>query len=331
MNTEGLTRSALLLMSIGEEEAAAVFRFLAPREVQKIGTAMASLKNVTREQVGQVLQEFVKEAELHTAMSLDSSDYVRSVLTKALGDDKAGVIIDRILQGSDTSGIEGLKWMDSAAVAELIKNEHPQIVATILVHLDRDQASEIAACFTERLRNDVLLRIATLDGIQPAALRELDDVLTGLLSGSDNLKRSPMGGIRTAAEILNFMSSVQEESVLENVKQYDVDLAQKIIDQMFTFENLLDLEDRAIQLILKEVESETLIVSLKGAGPALRQKFLSNMSQRAAELLAEDLDAHAPVRVSEVETEQRRILQIVRTLADSGQIAIGGKAEDAYV
>ena len=331
MSAEGVTKSALLLMSLGEEEAAQVFKFLGPREVQKIGATMASLKNVTREEVETVLQDFVKAAEQHTAMSLDSGDYIRSVLTKALGEDKAGVLIDRILQGSDTSGIEGLKWMDSPAVAELIKNEHPQIIATILVHLDRDQASEILSCFTDRLRNDVLLRIATLDGIQPQALRELDDVLTGLFSGSDNLKRSPMGGIRTAAEILNFMTSVHEESVLENVKQYDADLAQKIVDQMFVFENLLDLEDRAIQLLLKEVESEALIISLKGAQPALRQKFLSNMSQRAAELLAEDLDSRGPVRVSEVETQQRRILQIVRNLAESGQIVIGGKAEDAYV
>ncbi|MEA3120729.1 MAG: flagellar motor switch protein FliG [Paraburkholderia sp.] len=331
MSAEGVNKSALLLMSLGETEAAEVFKFLAPREVQKIGAAMASLKNVTREQVETVLQDFVKEAEQHTALSLDSNEYIRSVLTRALGEDKAGVLIDRILQGSDTSGIEGLKWMDSPAVAELIKNEHPQIIATILVHLDRDQASEIVGCFTDRLRNDVLLRIATIDGIQPAALRELDDVLTGLLSGSDNLKRSPMGGVRTAAEILNFMASAHEETVLENIREYDADLAQKIIDQMFVFDNLLDLESTAIQLILKEVESEALIISLKGAQPALRQKFLSNMSQRAAELLAEDLDARGPVRVSEVETQQRRILQVVRNLAESGQIVIGGKAEDAYV
>jgi flagellar motor switch protein FliG len=331
MSADGVTKSALLLMSLGEDEAAQVFKFLGPREVQKIGAAMAAFKNVTRAQVEGVLQEFVKEAEEHTAMSLDSNEYVRSVLTKALGEDKAGALIDRILQGGDTSGIEGLKWMDSPAVAELIKNEHPQIIATILVHLDRDQASEIVASFTERLRNDVLLRIATLDGIQPAALRELDDVLTGLLSGSDNLKRSPMGGVRTAAEILNFMSSAHEETVLQNIKHYDPELAQKIVDQMFVFENLLDLEDRAIQLLLKEVDSETLIISLKGAQPALRRKFMSNMSQRAADLLAEDLDGRAPVRVSEVETQQRRILQIVRHLAESGQIAIGAKAEDAYV
>jgi flagellar motor switch protein FliG len=331
MNAEGLNKAALLLMSIGESEAAEVFKYLGPREVQKIGATMATLKNVTREQLDNVMTEFVQEAEQHTALSLDSSEYIRTVLTKALGESKAGALIDRILQGSDTSGIEGLKWMDSAAVSELIKNEHPQIIATILVHLDRDQASEIVALMTERLRNDVLLRIATLDGIQPAALRELDDVLTTLLSGSDNLKRAPMGGIRTAAEILNFMSTAHEESVIENVKEFDPELAQKIIDQMFVFENLMDLEDRAIQLLLKEVESETLIISLKGAQPPLRQKFLANMSQRAAELLAEDLDSRGPVRLSEVETQQRKILQIVRNLAESGQIQLGGKAEDAYV
>src|SRR3984957_7123818 len=195
MNAEGLNKAALLLMSIGEEEAAEVFKYLGPREVQKIGATMAQLKNVTREQLDNVMTEFVTEAEQHTALSLDSNEYIRSVLTKALGETKAGALIDRILQGSDTSGIEGLKGMDSAAVAELIKNEHPQIIATILVHLDRDQASEIIALLTERLRNDVLLRIATLDGIQPAALRELDDVLTGLLSGRDNIKRSRTGGV----------------------------------------------------------------------------------------------------------------------------------------
>jgi len=327
-----MTRSAVLMMSLGEDAAAEVFKYLSAREVQQVGAAMASLKQVTRNDVAVVLEEFRLEADQFMAVTLGSDDYIRSVLTKALGSDRAAGLIEDILEAGDGgSGIDALNWLDPNTVAELIGDEHPQIIATILVHLDRDQASEIAACFTDRLRNDVLLRIATLDGIQPAALRELDDVLTHLLSGSDNLKRSPMGGIRTAAEILNFMSSNHEEGVIENVRQYDGELAQKIVDQMFVFENLLDLEDRAIQLLLKEVESEALIISLKGAAPALRQKFLSNMSQRAAELLAEDLDARGPVRVSEVETQQRRILQIVRNLAESGQIVIGGKAEDAYV
>ncbi|MGC7405537.1 flagellar motor switch protein FliG [Pandoraea pneumonica] len=328
---EGLQRSAILLMSLGEDEAAEVFKYLAPREVQKIGAAMASLRQVTRDQIADVLQDFVLEAEQHSALSLDSSEYIRSVLNKALGNDKAAGLIERILQGGDTSGIEGLKWMDSTAVAELIRHEHPQIIATILVHLDRDQASEVLALFTERLRNDVVLRIATLDGIQPAALRELNDVLTKLLSGSENIKRSPMGGIRTAAEILNYLGGVHEESVIEAVRNYDSDLAAKIVEEMFVFENLLDVEDRSIQVLLKEIESESLIIALKGAPVELREKFFKNMSARAAELLREDLESRGPVRVSEVESEQKKVLQVVRRLADQGAIMIGGRGDDAYV
>ncbi|AHB08066.1 MULTISPECIES: flagellar motor switch protein FliG [Pandoraea] len=328
---EGLQRSAILLMSLGEDEAAEVFKYLAPREVQKLGAAMASLRQVTRDQIADVLQDFVLEAEQHSALSLDSSEYIRSVLNKALGNDKAAGLIERILQGGDTSGIEGLKWMDSTAVAELIRHEHPQIIATILVHLDRDQASEVLALFTERLRNDVVLRIATLDGIQPAALRELNDVLTKLLSGSENIKRSPMGGVRTAAEILNYLGGVHEESVIEAVRNYDSDLAAKIVEEMFVFENLLDVEDRSIQVLLKEIESESLIIALKGAPAELREKFFKNMSARAAELLREDLESRGPVRVSEVEAEQKKVLQVVRRLADQGAIMIGGRGDDAYV
>ncbi|WP_353192890.1 flagellar motor switch protein FliG [Pandoraea pnomenusa] len=328
---EGLQRSAILLMSLGEDEAAEVFKYLAPREVQKLGAAMASLRQVTRDQIADVLQDFVLEAEQHSALSLDSSEYIRSVLNKALGNDKAAGLIERILQGGDTSGIEGLKWMDSNAVAELIRHEHPQIIATILVHLDRDQASEVLALFTERLRNDVVLRIATLDGIQPAALRELNDVLTKLLSGSENIKRSPMGGVRTAAEILNYLGGVHEESVIEAVRNYDSDLAAKIVEEMFVFENLLDVEDRSIQVLLKEIESESLIIALKGAPTELREKFFKNMSARAAELLREDLESRGPVRVSEVEAEQKKVLQVVRRLADQGAIMIGGRGDDAYV
>ncbi|BET12366.1 MULTISPECIES: flagellar motor switch protein FliG [Pandoraea] len=328
---EGLQRSAILLMSLGEDEAAEVFKYLAPREVQKLGAAMAQLRQVTRDQIADVLQDFVLEAEQHSALSLDSSEYIRSVLNKALGNDKAAGLIERILQGGDTSGIEGLKWMDSTAVAELIRHEHPQIIATILVHLDRDQASEVLALFTERLRNDVVLRIATLDGIQPAALRELNDVLTKLLSGSENIKRSPMGGVRTAAEILNYLGGVHEESVIEAVRNYDSDLAAKIVEEMFVFENLLDVEDRSIQVLLKEIESESLIIALKGAPSELREKFFKNMSARAAELLREDLESRGPVRVSEVEAEQKKVLQVVRRLADQGAIMIGGRGDDAYV
>jgi flagellar motor switch protein FliG len=331
MSEEGIVRSAVLLMAMGEDPAAQVLQHLAPREVQKLGQAMAGLKNVSREQIEKALDEFRTEAGERTTIGAGSDEYVRNVLTKALGGDKAGPVIDRILQGGDTSGIDGLKWMDSAAVAELIKNEHPQILATILVHLDRDQAAEVLACFPERMRGDVVLRIATLDGIQPSALRDLNDVLTKLLSGGDNLQKTAVGGVRAAAEILNYLSGSVETSVVEAVRTYDAELAQKILDQMFVFDNLLQLDDKAIQLLLREVQSESLIVALKGSSEPLREKVFKNMSQRAGETLKEDLEAKGPVRLSEVETQQKEILKVLRRLADEGQIALGGKGEEAYV
>ena len=331
MNDDGLQKSAILLLSLGEDDAAEVFKHLGPREVQKIGTAMASLKSLTRDEITDVLGEFCTQASEKSTLGMSSTDYIRGVLTKALGDDRAASLIDRILQGSDTSGIEGLKWMDSAAVAELIKNEHPQIVATILVHLDRDQASEIMMHFTERLRNDALLRIATLDGIQPTALRELNDVLTKLLSGTGNIKKAPMGGIKAAAELLNFMPATLENSVIEGVKTFDADLAQKILDQMFTWDNLKDIDDRGIQVLLREVQSEALILALKGSSQDFREKIFRNMSSRAAETLKEDLEAKGMVKVSEVESQQKEILKIVRDLAEKGEIALAGKADEAYV
>ena len=327
----GIEKSAILLLSLGEESASEVFKHLGPRDVQKLGKAMSNLQNVSRESVEGVLSAFRLRAEEKSPLGLNSREYLKTVLTKALGNDKAASLIERIMQGGDTSGIEGLKWMDSPAVAELIKNEHPQIIATILVHLDRDQASEILALLAERLRNDVLLRIATLDGIQPSALRELNDVLNKLLSGSNNIRQRPMGGIRAAAEILNFMSTNVESGVIDSVKEYDADLAQKILDEMFVFENLIDVDDRGIQLLLREIQSESLIIALKGASEPLREKMFGNMSQRAAEMLRDDLEAKGPVRVSEVEAEQKEILKIVRRLADEGQVSIGGKGEDAYV
>ena len=330
MSEDGVVKSAILLMALGEEEAAEVFKHLSPKEVQKLGHAMAALDSVNRVQVERVMHDFMFQAGEKAGLA-DSDEYIRSVLTKALGSDKAANLIERILHGGDTSGIEGLKWMDAASVAELIKNEHPQIIATILVHLERDQASEILSLFTERLRNDVVLRIATLDGIQPSALRELNDVLTKLLSGASNLKKSVMGGVRAAAEILNYVGTANETSIIASVRDYDPELAQKIQDEMFVFENILDIDDRSIQLLLREVQSESLIIALKGTSEELREKIFKNMSQRAAEMLRDDLEAKGPVRVSEVEAEQKEILKIVRKLADEGQIVIGGAGEESFV
>jgi flagellar motor switch protein FliG len=327
---DGITKSAMLLLTLGEDEAAEVLKHLGPREVQKLGAAMAALKSVPRDLVEAVVNEFHEETQRGAPVTADE-EYIRGMLTKALGDDRAANLISRILQGGDTAGIESLKWMDAPTVAELIKNEHPQIIATILVHLEFDQSGDILKYFTERLRNDVLLRIATLDGVQPTALQELNEALTRILSGSSNVKKTAMGGVRTAAEILNFVGTAHETSIIDNVREYDPDLAQKIIDEMFVFENLIDIDDRGIQLLLREVQSESLILALKGANEAMREKIFKNMSQRAAEMLREDLESKGPVRLSEVEREQKEILKIARRLADEGQIQLGGKGEDEFV
>ncbi len=331
MNDEGIYKGAILLLSLGEDEAVEVLKHLTHLEVQKLGAAMARLKKLSRDEVDAVLTDFCsRAAKDNLFLNLDSESYARSVLQKALGEDKSTDNISRILEGQDTSGIEGLKWIDSQSVAELIKGEHPQIIATILVHLDRNQASEILGELTEQLRNDVLLRIATLEGIQPSALRELNKVLTDLLSGSENIKNS-VGGIRTAAEIINFMGSAAETSVLDNLREFDTELAQKVMDQMFVFENLMDIDDRGIQILLREVQSDSLVIALKGAAWELREKVFKNMSSRASEMLREDLEAMGPVRVSEVEAQQKQILQTVRRLADEGQIVFGAKSEESYV
>ena len=246
--TTGLQKASILMLALGESEAAEVMKFLGPREVLKLGAAMATMKGIAHDQVVEVLDDFRAQTELNSTVGLDSDEYIRQVLTKALGDDKASVLLSRILGGKDASGIESLKWMDSQSVSELIRNEHPQIIATILVHLERDQACEILGHFTDRLRNDVVLRIATLDGVQPAALRELNDVLTKLLSGNENIKKSSLGGVRAAAEILNFMSGEQEGSVMDNIKNYDNDMAQKIMDEMFVFDNVIDIDCPAFRL-----------------------------------------------------------------------------------
>lgn len=325
---EGIEKSAMLLLSLGPDAAAEVLKQLGPREVQKLGHAMAAIKSVPRETVEQLLEEVEAHAAKGAGLSADE-EMIRSMLTKALGDDKAANLIGRILQGGDTAGIESLKWMDAATVADLIKNEHPQIIATILVHLEYDHAGEILKLFTERLRNDVLLRIATLDGVQPVALRELNEAMTRLMAGaSTNVKKAAMGGVRHAAEILNFVGQAAETSIVDNVREYDPDLAQKILDEMFVFENLMDVDDRGIQLLLREIQSDSLILALKGASPELREKIFKNMSQRAAEMLKEDLESKGPVRLSEVEAEQKEIIKIARRLADEGQIQLGGKGAD---
>lgn len=323
----GVDRAAILLMSLGEDQAAEVLKHMGAREVQKVGNSMASMKAVSREQVSNVLDGFITTVEEKTSLGVGSDDYIRRVLQGALGD-KASNMVDRILLGRDSKGLESLKWMDARSVAEMIRQEHPQIIAIVLSYLDSDQAAETLQFFPERTRADVIIRIATLDGIPPSALSELDDVIQRQSIGTENVKSSSVGGVRTAAEILNLVDGNTEQAVLEAVKDVDEALGQSIQDQMFTFDNIVDIPDPGIQLILRDVQSDSLIIALKGADPAVKEKLLKNMSKRAAEMLQEDLEAKGPVKLSDVEAAQKEILVTIRTLVDSGQIDIGGKGEE---
>ncbi|MCU2522754.1 flagellar motor switch protein FliG [Enterobacter hormaechei subsp. steigerwaltii] len=323
-------KSAIVMLTLGDVLAAEVFKHLNAHEVKTISSSMVNMAGFTHDQMASVLRDFKNDSSEYAALSLNTNEYLRSVLVKALGEERASTLLEDLLdthQGGN--GIETLNFMDPLAVFDLIREEHPQIIATILVHLKRNQAADVLSKFDDRERNDIMLRIATFGGVQPAALQELTEVLNGLLHGQ-NLKRSKMGGVRPAAEILNLMKSQQEEAAIEAVRDFDSELAQKIIDEMFLFENLVDVEDRSIQRLLQEVESETLIIALKGADEALRAKFFRNMSRRQSDLMTEDLASRGPVRLSQVEAEQKTILNIVRRLAETGEIIIGG-SEDAYV
>jgi len=323
-------KSAIIMLTLGDERAAEVFKHLNTHEVTQISSAMVSMGSFTHDQLATAVSDFKRDSGEYAALSVNANDYLRSVLVKALGEDRANSMLEDLLDSHDSNyGIETLNFMDPQMVFDLIRDEHPQIIATILVHLKRSQAADLLARFDERERNDIMLRIATFGGVQPVALQELTEVLNSLLHGQ-NIKRNKMGGVRPAAEILNLMKSQQEEAAIEAVREFDHELAQKIIDEMFLFENLVEMEDRSIQRILQEIDNESLIVALKGSDEQLRDKFFRNMSKRQADIMKDDLNTRGPVRMSQVETEQKNILMVVRRLAETGEIVIGG-GEDAYV
>lgn len=328
---KGTDRAAVLLLSLGEANAAEVLKHMGPKEVQKVGSAMAAMTNVPRDQVTQVLEQFTETVQNQTALGVDSDEYIRSVMVGALGEDKAKGLMDRILLGSSTKGLEALKWMDARAVAELIRLEHPQIQAIVLSYLDNDHAAEVIRFFPEPTRHDVLLRIATLDGIQPSALQELDGILERQFAGNQNVQSSSVGGVKSAADILNFIDSSIEGEIMEAIKEADAELGQEIEDLMFVFDNLIDVDARGIQALLREVSSETLILALKGAEEAMKEKIFSNMSKRAAEMMRDDLENKGPVRLSEVEGAQKEILAIARRMSDSGELVLGGKGAEQFV
>lgn len=317
----------MFLLAVGQERAATVLTHMGPKEVQQIGAAMVELRNITADMVDDVMEKFIASIRNQTALGIDSDEYIRNMLTKALGADKASTIIDRILLGRNSKGLEQLKWMDPRSIADLIRPEHPQIIAIIMALLDSDQAAETLSYLPERMRSDVIMRIATLQGVQPSALMELDDIMDKQLSGNANVKSSTLGGIETAANILNVLDSAIEASIMDQITEANSELGQKIQDKMFVFEDLARIDDRGIQTLLREVSTDSLLLALRGADDEMKQKIFGNMSRRAAEMLRDDLEAAAPARLSEVEAAQKDILSIARRLADAGEIQLGGGDE----
>jgi len=327
----GGERAAVFLMSLGEEAAAEVLRHMGPKEVQRLGTAMANLSNVSRTEVGEVLDEFVRAVDNETALGVGSEEYIRNVLNSALGEEKAGGLINRILLGRNSKGLEALKRMDPRAVVGVIRKEHPQIVAIVLSYLDPDHAAEVLGLLPPQQQSDILMRVASLDDIQPTALQQLDEILEQQFAGDPTAQASAVGGVKSAAEILNFMDPSQEAAIIERIRETDEGLSQQVEDLMFVFDNLLEVDDRSIQTLLREITSDSLVLALKGADEPVREKIFRNMSKRAAEMLRDDLDARGPVRLSEVESAQKEILNVARRMSENGEIMLGGKGGEEFV
>lgn len=328
---KGVDRAAILMLALGEKDAAAVLAHMGPKEVQDLGNAMAGLHNVTTVEMESVMHSFVATLGTQTALGMNSDEYIRNVMTQALGSEKASSVIDRILLGRNSKGLEQLKWMDSRSIAEIIRFEHPQIIAIVMSFLDPDQAAEVLSEFQDRVRTDIIMRIATLDGIQPAALQELDQILDTQFSGASNVKSATLGGVKAAADILNLVEGSIESQIMEQVESADQELAQDIQDNMFVFENLIDVDDRGFQTLLREIASDQLLLALRGADEVLKEKIFKNMSQRAAEMLRDDLEAAPPARLSDVEGAQKEILSVARRLSDAGEINLGGSGGEEFV
>jgi flagellar motor switch protein FliG len=327
-NRTGTERAAILLLTLGEQAAADVLKHMGAKDVQRLGGAMATMSNVSRKEVSTILTDFTQGVESQTSLGVGADEYIRTVLVNALGEEKASSIIDRILLGHSSKGLEALKWMDPRAVAELIRQEHPQIIAIVLAYLDPDQAAEVIGAFPDWLRADIVMRIATLDGIQPSALSELDEIMERRFAGNTVAKTSILGGPKVAANILNFLDGTQSGRVMDDMNRADEQLAVKIQDMMFVFDNLMEVDDRGMQELLRGVSSDRLLLALKGAEERLKEKIFTNMSQRAAEMLKEDMAARGPVKLSDVEAAQKEILAIARKMADAGTLNLGGKGEE---
>lgn len=328
---DGVEKAAILMLSLNEEDAAAIFRHLEPKEVQRLGMAMAAMKDFSHEKVTAIHRKFIEDIQNFTNIGIGSEDFVRNALTSALGADRAGSLVEQIIMGSGAKGLDSLKWMDPRQVANIILNEHPQIQTIVLSYLEAEQSAEILGQFQEKVRLDLLMRIANLEEVQPAALTELNEIMEKQFAGQAGAQAAKMGGMKAAANIMNFLDTNIEGALMDAIRENDEEMAQQIQDLMFVFENLIDVDDRGIQALLREVPGELLQKAIKGADDQLKDKIFANMSKRAAEMMADDLEAMGPVRISEVETAQKEILSIARRLSDAGEIVIGGGGGEEFL
>lgn len=321
---EGAEKAAILLLSLNEEDAAQILKYLEPKQVQQVGMIMAAMEDFSQQKITAVHKSFISEIQNFSTIGFQSEEFVRKALTAALGEDKAGNLIDQIVLGGGAKGLDSLKWMDSKQVANIIRNEHPQIQTIVLSYLDPDQSAEIMAQFADNVRLDLMMRIANLEEVQPAALQELNEIMEKQFAGQAGAQSAKMGGLKAAADIMNYFDTNIEGMLMDSIREHDEEMSQQIQDLMFVFENLVDVDDRGIQAILKEVQQEALMKAIKGADEALKEKILGNMSKRAAEMLADDLEAMGPIRISDVEAAQKEILSVARRLSDAGEIMLGG-------
>lgn len=324
-------RAALMLFALGEERAAAVLKHMEPKEVQTIGYAMARLTDISPEMIDRVMTEFIPAVKHQSTLGIESDHYIRSVLVTALGEEKASAILERIFMSVEGKGIDQLKYMDAKSVSDIVRLEHPQIGAIILSMLSNDKAAAVLARLPEHSRSDLLLRIATMQGVQPGALRELDGIMEKQLSGSVAVKATEIGGVEAAASILNFMDSSASNNVLKKLSENDSELASKIQDKMFVFEDLVGLSTTDMQTVLRDIQSDRLLLAMRGASNDLKEKIYSNMSKRAAEILRDDLEASPPAKLSDVESAQKEILNSVKQLMESGQIQLGNDGGDELI
>ncbi|MBT1450821.1 flagellar motor switch protein FliG [Glaciecola sp. XM2] len=328
---DGIEKAAILLLSLSEDDAAQILKFMQPKQVQALGSVMAAMDDMTQQKINAVHKHFIEEIQNYSTIGFKSEDFVRRTLVTALGEDKAAHLLDQILAGAGAKGLESLKWMDSKQVANIIRNEHPQIQTIVMSYLEPEQSAEILAQFPEKVRLDLLMRVANLEEVQPAALQELNEIMEKQFAGQAGAQAAKMGGLKSAANIMNYLDTNIEAQLMDSMREQDEEMSQQIQDLMFVFDNLIDVDDRGIQAILREVQQESLMKAIKGADEELRNKITGNMSKRAAEMLLDDMEAMGPVRLSEVETAQKEILSIARRLSDAGEIVLSGGGGEEFV